>query len=371
MDTMKNILFGFILPCFAILLLSVACESGENDGQPKYSLDMVEDMRVKTGNLKAEITFRVSDPRTKRVALYWFPDNLDTLWVDIPSVDSQADITARIGPEEEKHIAEGQYRLKAVAWGEGQERSDIYFSEMNIYGEEYAAALSNREAEVVFSAEGMTVTFDKPVNEDEVGVKITYMDGEQTRTLMFDNSELNEPVLIEGVTAETYAAYSSIFLPEDNSLDTFEAPVKKIAGYLKVNVSLNKIATCSDWFMSFTAEKAVDGIKLVDASRWVNNNLYGQNWLEVDLGAIFSIVSYQMFMGAGGAYVGTATPPYQFQAYVNGKWVTLDSMPDSRDAQHSFTFPNSVNATKVRIYIPEGQYPDRIRLYELEVYAMI
>ncbi len=356
----------------AALSLLTACNDNEEENAPGYTLPQVDDVRVKNGYLRAEITVRVGDPATRRVALYWFPSNTDTVWLDVPEGARPQELTARIGTGTGQPIDEGDYRLKAVAFGPGAARSDIFFSQMTVYGETYAAKLANRPAEITTEGtSAMTVAFGAPVDEREIGVEIAYVqpDG-NPRTLVLGNDCLAEPLRLEADLLQL-ATYRSLYLPQAGALDTLRAAPTKIAGYANVNVALNKKATGSDYFMAFTADKAVDGTKLVDTSRWVNNVAAGEHWLEIDLGAVYPINSYQVFMGTNSQYVGTKTPRYEFQAEVDGAWATLDSRPDALDPLHKCTFERSVATRKVRLYIPDGPWTDKIRLYEIEVYALI
>lgn len=365
---MKRLLFPVLL---ASALLATRC-ADDKDDTPSCPIAKADALGARGGYLRAEIRLRLSDPLTRRVALYWFPSNTDTVWIDTPTVDPNAELSVAIGEGTSYPIDEGNYRLKAVSFGAGQERSEICFARMNVYGDNYIQQLANRPAEVVTEGtSAMTVTFGDPVDEREVGVEIAYTNNEgvaQVRT--FANDELAEPVRIEADLLEL-ATYRSVYLPEPEALDRLKAAPHKIAGYANVNVAQGKKATCSDWFMSFTADKAVDGIDLVDASRWVNNVAAGEHWLQIDLGEVCAINSYQLSMGTNGANVGTKTPAYEFQAEVGGEWVTLDAQADALDALHKCSFPQSVATSKVRLYIPDGNWTDKLRLYEIQVFALI
>ena len=374
--TQKLVSRGLLSPfkiLATVLVITLACLSigcdNEDEVEEVYNLNTIDSIKVISGDMRAHVTFWVSEAKTKKVIFYWFPTNVDTVMFDIDASDLGKPITFTLGKTGSKEIAEGRYNLKAVSFDAEGNRSAISWVVMHIYGNQYKASLTNRKAKAIdYQDNSVSIAYDDPVTEDEIGIVINYTDlnGSNQRNFYLNN-DLSSPVIINNIDLTKEASYRSLYVPGKVSLDTISANPVFIAGNL--NVALGKTATESDHFMTFTSDKAVDGIKLVDASRWVPNNSAGEHWLEIDLGGEYEISSYQVFLGTGGKLVGTVNPPYKFQAYVSGAWVTLDDVPGPSDPARQFTFANPVKTQKVRIYIPEGNFSDRFRLYEIEVYA--
>lgn len=367
-------LFSPVKILTTIFVLALAVFSGGCDKEEEievvYKLNSIDSIKVISGDMRAHVTFWVSEVKTKKVIFYWFPTNVDTVKINITEADLGKPISFTLGETtSEKAITEGRYYLKAVSFDAEGNRSAISWVEMKIYGNEYKAALTNRRAKAVdYKENSVSIVYDNPVDEDEIGIKIKYTDiNGNNQENFYSNEDLSSPVIINSIDLTKEASYHSLYVPGTISLDTIPANPVLIAGNL--NVALNKTATASDFFLTFSAEKAVDGINLIDASRWVPNNAAGEHWLEINLGSEYEISSYQVFFGAGGKLVPTNNPPYKFQAFVDGAWLTLDDVPGPIDPDHECIFEKPVKTQKVRLYIPEGNFSERFRLFEIEVIA--
>jgi hypothetical protein len=374
--TKKTVFRGLFSPVkilATVLVMTLACLSvgcdNEEEVEEVYKLNTIDSIKVISGDMRAHVTFWVSEAKTKNVIFYLFPNKGDTLKFNISEVNLGKPINFTLGEADSVKLTEGKYNLKAISFDASGNRSAIFWVEMHIYGNQYKAALMNRKAKAVdYQDNSVTIAYDDPVTEDEIGIVVNFTDmngGSQHN--FYSNEELASPLIISDIDLTKEASYQSLYVPGKLSLDTLQANPVYIAG--NINVALGKTATASDYFYKFEAQFAVDGIKFVDDSRWVPNNSAGEHWLQIDLGEEYEISAYQVFIGAGGALVPTPTPPYKFQAYVNGAWVTLDDVPGPTNAAHQCIFANPVKTQKVRIYIPEGNYPDRFRLFEIEVLA--
>ncbi|MDY0083873.1 MAG: DUF4998 domain-containing protein [Ignavibacteriaceae bacterium] len=379
--TLKQVFVGLLKPVklltalFVMVLagLLVGCDN-EEEVEVIYQLNAVDSIKVISGDMRAHVTFWVSESKTKKVIFYWFPTNVDTVEFDITDADLGKPINFTLGEADSVQIAEGKYNLKAVSFDAAGNRSAISWVEMHIYGNEYKNGLTNRRVKAVdYNQSAITLVYDNPVNNDDIGVLINYIDNYGTnKKAYFSNELLKEPVSVENVDLSKEAYFQTLYVPESNALDTFPAELVLIAG--SQNIAQNKTATSSGHYLVYLPKYAVDGIKNVDLSRWTAKTATGPHWLEIDLGEEYQISAYQAYLYKETETISTPEndPPFQFQALVNDSWLTLDDVT-TRTSQpvHKVVFPEEVTTSKVRIYIPGGTFPNKFQLYELEVFAFM
>ncbi len=138
------------------------------------------------------------------------------------------------------------------------------------------------------------------------------------------------------------------------------------------NVALNKPATASSIYNSkYTADKAVDGEKIKDESRWLTakNIEFTEKkpqWIEIDLQEARTIHALRLYGGVNEKY-NKPIYEFEFQAWLKGKWQTVLQETDNYSAEYLGQFPE-VRTEKVRLLL-EGA-PDKFiaRLYEMEVF---
>ena len=144
------------------------------------------------------------------------------------------------------------------------------------------------------------------------------------------------------------------------------------------NVALNKTATASSTYSTFTASKAVDGDTSTTASRWVKNfGAIGDvnysilpAWLEVNLLGSYTINSIRIIEDIN------ASKDFGFEVWdvtLNagaGGWssvLTVTNNPSSPLTTYKTFTP--VSTTKVRLNITGHNDTGYIRMFELEVYG--
>lgn len=140
------------------------------------------------------------------------------------------------------------------------------------------------------------------------------------------------------------------------------------------NVALNKTATASSTYTTFTASKAVDGDSSTTASRWVKN--FGASgdanystlpaWLEVNLLGSFTINSIRIIEDIN------ALKDFEFQVWnaTTSSWTSvLNVSGNPATPLSTFKTFSPVTTTKVRLYITGHNDLSYLRIFELEVYG--
>ncbi len=144
------------------------------------------------------------------------------------------------------------------------------------------------------------------------------------------------------------------------------------------NVALNKSATTSSIHSSnlYPGSKAVDGDHSLNiSSRWLSavkpilwsNGVATPQWLEINLGGIYSISAVKIFTGMGGENYDRPFGDFQFQYWDGSAWVDILNITGNRNPMYAKTF-TAVTTTKVRLYITFAM--NIIRLFEIEVYGV-
>lgn len=136
-----------------------------------------------------------------------------------------------------------------------------------------------------------------------------------------------------------------------------------------VNVALYKSVTANptDYLNQYSPDKAVDD-NTADTSRWViKDNVTPPYWLEVDLGAAYTISAFQIEAGSNkeGGLQG-----FELQQKVNDTWETIPGTAYSTTSQYftTVTIPvTPIKAQYIRLYIP---VKTQIRLRELRAFAL-
>ena len=78
---------------------------------------------------------------------------------------------------------------------------------------------------------------------------------------------------------------------------------------------------------------------------------------------------FKTYVGSGGNF-SHPMDKFEFQALVDGEWVTIVSETGNTDPQYGKDFEEEVLTSKVRYYVPAYEN-NQVRLYELEVYSTI
>ncbi len=126
---------------------------------------------------------------------------------------------------------------------------------------------------------------------------------------------------------------------------------------------------------NFPPNKAVNGIKNQDASRWITNTtLAGSHWFQMDWDQYYEIENVKIWSGFKGL-TGRQIADFQIQYWDGNGWntaVTVTNNPqDGRiDQFNDLVFP-AVTTNKLRMHITKGSAYDQIaRLFEIEVWGL-
>ncbi len=153
--------------------------------------------------------------------------------------------------------------------------------------------------------------------------------------------------------------------------DTFEpAPEVTQSFYalpIEDNIALNKTYAASSLNQSkYSADKAFDGDRTDDNSRWLSKNTNFPHWIEVDLGTKHTIKAIGFWNGGSNKYEKEFTS-YELQSFENGAWVTKFAVTDN-DAADKVIPVNEFVSNKVRLHFLAGK-SKIIRLYEWAIYG--
>lgn len=149
---------------------------------------------------------------------------------------------------------------------------------------------------------------------------------------------------------------------DDNNLNLIEFP----------NIALNKPATASSNYQTYTPSKAVDGDKTNLPSRWLVavNNLPLNAWIEIDLQDSFLVDSFRL------TEMSNAVKDFKFEVWDatlnsgSGGWSTaLTVTGNPASSLVTFQTITPVSTTKVRLLVTAHNDSSFMRLYEIEVFG--
>lgn len=194
------------------------------DGERIY-LGKVDSVSVMPGDMRAVIRFWAVDPRVKSAIFQWIPNN-DSVKVPVVRTSVAEPIEFILGRGGVKEIPEGSYTFKIITASESKNRSIPVEKIINIYGEFYQSSLSNRSLKKATAAVPNQVSFEfsKPINEEEIGIKINYVDTSgKSVSATYLNSEISTPLVVGDIDTTKELSYSSLYKPEPNAVDVFVA----------------------------------------------------------------------------------------------------------------------------------------------------
>lgn len=123
-----------------------------------------------------------------------------------------------------------------------------------------------------------------------------------------------------------------------------------------------------------TKEKAVDGVKDQNASRWISDTaLAGPHWFLMEWDRSYTIDNVKVWSGFLG-WLGSQIADFEIQYWNGSEWQTAASVTDNTEDYYygdfnDFIFP-AVTTNKLRLYITQGSANDDIaRLLEIEVWG--
>ncbi|MFA7492788.1 MAG: discoidin domain-containing protein [Proteiniphilum sp.] len=140
---------------------------------------------------------------------------------------------------------------------------------------------------------------------------------------------------------------------------------------LRVNVALQRDTRWSDSRNNNTegGDKAVDGSKASNSTRWVTaNSAISPHWLEIDFVGPVAIDGFQMWTGADAPAYKQPFANFTFSAWdvEQNKWASVVARTGNTDPTLAVNF-SPVTTTKVRLEV----FGQDVRLFELEVYSTI
>jgi len=268
----------------------------------------------------------------------------------------------------EKNISEGDHTFQFITWDQHGNRSVVFETTANVYGQRYQRRLSNR---LFTSAEAdgtdVTLTWGGRNDNDEVGVKVSYTNTSDMPVVKRYTSDEATSVVITDVKLTAPVTYQTLFVPEPTAIDTFSTEPLKVNIQTTINVVLKKPVTHSDSNAANQGgDMAVDGNRTT-ATRWVSDDSNNEHWIEVDLQGIFTINAMGMWRDMSNA--AQQMPQFRLQAWIDGQWIDVVSEDANTVAVYYKEF-ESVTTEMVRLYFPPYSN-NRIRLCQLEVYSII
>lgn len=234
---MKKII-SYVLISISLLFILTRC-SKMNDkldvymasGERTY-IGKIDSLKTFAGDKRVKLRFWASDPRIKKVAFYWYPNN-DSILVEINHTSAVDSFDVYVGGSSStKTIEEGNYTLKVISRDLSSHISIPFEKIVNIYGDHFRASLTNRVLKTVaYQATNATLslTFSGPTNDKEIGIGIQYSDKQGVaKTLILANKAITSPVNLLNVDKTKSVIYKTMFLPEPFAIDTFYTSNKNI-----------------------------------------------------------------------------------------------------------------------------------------------
>jgi hypothetical protein len=356
-----------------LLLAAVTACSDMNDKHDEYIRDgeiiytsRIDSAKIMTGNQRFLLKYWINDPRVEELKIYWLQKQ-DSLIIPVPAHAPSDSIEVIVN-----NVPEGNHTVQIYTAGNGY-RSVVYEQTIEIYGDNYAATLSNRALDRIEFVEAtglLSLFMYEAVNSKEYGIWFSYTDTNGVdKDSIIQTASVSSPVRLPNVEPRQPVSFRIIYLPEPAAIDTFYTNPVQVVIEQNVNVALNKPVSLrsGDFYNSASlAEYAVDGIINDGGKRWTSLDDGQEHWIEIDLQQEYSIFSFATYIGAGGTY-GYPVANFKFQADVSGQWEDIVSITGNTNAQYTATFQN-VSTSKVRYYIPPYA-SNMVRLYEIEVYT--
>ncbi|MCK0158290.1 discoidin domain-containing protein [Cellulophaga sp. F20128] len=358
----------------AILLLIVmtSCNQDMNelhyewlkDGEINY-IGKIDSLSAFGGNKRIEFQCYLSDPRATSLRIIWNELGVDKqVTVPVQQHEAAEMFSFVIGENEE--ITEGEYTFAFISIDDLGTKSISFNSLGKVYGPKYQQTLNNRLVTSFELADGgIYLQLSSALNEDDKGIELMYNNGSENLVLTFTAEELKDRIFLDNPDFNTSITYATIYQP-NNSIDVFKTetvtpPIEKL-----VNIALGKPVTSdSNLNDSFIPENAVDGIIGDNASRWINDRVVGNHWIEVDFEGTFDIEKVVV-------YDDSPISDFILQIEVGGIWQDLENI--SANNQKVFTgIYDGVSASKIR-YTFETYDTDPseiIRMFELEVFSTV
>ena len=370
---MKNII-NFCIIIICIIFAATSCEKMNDKHRPWLEngeiiyIGKVDSLQSFSGNERILFQYWISDPRVKTLHISWALGR-ESLEIPIPVHLPTDTFELYIGGiDNQIKIDEGNHTFNLVTYDHHGNKSVIFETTANVYGQSYQNRLDNRPmVSAEANGDDVTLTWGGINNNDEIAINVNYTTASDIpATLRYTSSEATS-VVIPSVKLTEPITYQTMFLPEPSAIDTFVSGWQKIDIQTTINVVLNKPVTHSDFNVpGQEGQMAVNGDRTT-ATRWVSDDSNNEHWIEVDLQGTYTINAFGMWRDMSN--VAQQMQMFRLQAWIDGEWVDVVSEDDNRFVVYYTEF-DAVTTDRVRFYIPP-YLNNRLRLNQIEVYSII
>lgn len=199
------------------------------DGETTY-VGRVDSIQVFSGRERVLIHFWVTDPRVKKIWIYW-NQKRDSVLVPVP-VHNPLDVQEVMIGEGDTKIKEGDYTFLFYSHDDRGHRSVKFESLINVYGDRYQATLNNRSVKKVTKVNGQELKLEwgGSSSNSEIGIEILYTDITGVEKSCFIASEeLSSPTVIKEVDMALGMKYRTWYKPNQLAIDQFSASLISIS----------------------------------------------------------------------------------------------------------------------------------------------
>ncbi|MCL3781350.1 hypothetical protein EMN47_13250 [Prolixibacteraceae bacterium JC049] len=296
-DMLKHILL-----ILTVVFVAISCDD-MNEFHEKYLkegeivyIGKVDSVEILPGNKRAKVKwFLNADPKIKNCKVYWNKRK--------DSIDIQLDNSEIGGGWYEKLIDldEAQYLFEFITNDDQNNKSLSVFKSGKVYGDSYQAELKPRKIGSM-NATSEEVTINWNAVENLVGVSFQY-NNKNNELVKLELDPTADKLVLPDFKIGGAFEYESLFLPEENAIDTFHAPkVQGIFPYTAVPKD--------NWSLLELADNMSDAYGWVTSRLWDGSTGSGYHspdntsypaLLSVDLGAPTIIKSIKMAPRGGFA----------------------------------------------------------------------
>lgn len=215
---MKNIKIG--IRYLLVLLVLGSCSKMDDykgflEGKSFIYAGGADTVIVAPGDGRVQLNMVMgSDPNLRDGIIYW-NNRSDSVSFSVKSAGVN-DTIHQIIP-----IPEGNYSFEIYTFNDDGFKSVPYFATGKSYGSRYKATLINRAVTATEGDDDGNVSINwSDTTESSVGVNVYYTDGNGDQQMIFVPNDNNRTDLT-GYASNTEFSYQTLYLPEENAIDTF------------------------------------------------------------------------------------------------------------------------------------------------------
>ncbi len=204
-----------------ILLLWCLCACSKSSSQPEALPSRAESLNIYPGKERVRIEFSFSDPAIEYFNVYWKGKAMSKRINKNEAANSV--VSTYI-----ENLEEGYHTFDVVAYNAGGLASAPVRAQAEVYGEKYKSRLNNPLARDIVFIQGQTPYIEwKELEGDEVAINIDYTteEGAVRRVRVIKGAST---ALLPGYKQLSEVAYQTLYLPQQNAIDTFAAPKQTI-----------------------------------------------------------------------------------------------------------------------------------------------